>query len=213
MPDLAKLQAMTGRFAPVEITADLSTLPACEQQALAKLVEAGQVIDMIFLRQVWAGNENLLLRLRQDDSALGRARLHYFLINKGPWSRLDGNSPFIPGVPWKLEGASFYPENANKAEVELWFKSLADAERAHVTGFFTTVRRAPRGGSGFAAVPYSEEYHTELAQAAQLLRDAAAITTQPTLKAFLRSRAAAFLNNDYYASDVAWMELDASIEP
>ncbi len=72
MPDLAKLQAMTGRFAPVEITANLSTLPACEQQALAKLVEAGQVIDMIFLRQVWAGDENLLLRLRQDDSALGR---------------------------------------------------------------------------------------------------------------------------------------------
>ncbi len=141
------------------------------------------------------------------------ARLHYFLIDTGPWSRLDGNSPFIPGVPWKLEGASFYPENANKAEVELWFKSLADAERAHVTGFFTTVRRAPQGGSGFAAVPYSEEYHTELAQAAQLLRDAAAITTQPTLKAFLRSRATAFLNNDYYASDVAWMELDASIEP
>ena len=59
-----------------------------------------------------------------------------------------------------------------KAEVELWFKSLADAERAHVTGFFTTVRRAPQGGSGFAAVPYSEEYHTELAQAAQLLREA-----------------------------------------
>ena len=56
MPDLAKLQAMTGRFAPVEITPNLSTLPACEQQALAKLVEAGQVIDMIFLRQVWAGD-------------------------------------------------------------------------------------------------------------------------------------------------------------
>jgi hypothetical protein len=213
MPDLAKLLAMTARFAPVEIAADLSTLPAGEQQALAKLVEAGQVIDTIFLRQVWAGNENLLMRLQQDDSSLGRARLHYFLINKGPWSRLDGNSPFIPGVPGKPEGANFYPENANKAEVELWFKSLADAERAHVTGFFTTIRRAPQGRPGFGAVPYSEEYHAELAQAAQLLRDAAVLTAQPTLKAFLSSRAAAFLNNDYYASDVAWMELDASIEP
>ena len=96
--------------------------------------------------------------------------------------------------------------------MEVWFNSLADAERAHVTGFFTAIRRAPQGRPGFAAVPYSEEYHTELAQAAQL-RDAAALTTQPTLQAFLGSRAAAFLNNDYYASDVVWMDLDASIEP
>ena len=47
----------------------------------------------------------------------------------------------------------------------------------------------------------------------RLLREAAALTTQPTLKAFLDTRAAALLSNDYYASDIAWMELDASIEP
>jgi hypothetical protein len=62
-------------------------------------------------------------------------------------------------------------------------------------------------------VPYAVEYQGELAQAAALLREAASLTKQPTLKAFLEKRAAAFLSNDYYESDVAWMELDASIEP
>ena len=58
-------------------------------------------------------------------------------------------------------------------------------------------------------MPYSVEYQGELARAAELLREAAAATTQPTLKRFLEKRAAAFLSNDYYESDVAWMELDA----
>jgi hypothetical protein len=63
------------------------------------------------------------------------------------------------------------------------------------------------------AVPYSVEYQGELARSAELLREAAGLTTQATLKAFLEKRAEAFLSNDYYASDVAWMELDASLEP
>ena len=62
-------------------------------------------------------------------------------------------------------------------------------------------------------VPYSVEYQGELAEAAALLREAAKLTAQPTLKKFLTARADAFISNDYYASDVAWMELDASIEP
>ena len=83
--------------------------------------------------------------------------------------------------------------------------------KARATGFFTTIRR--RRMEGFVAVPYSVEYQGELARAAALLREAAQLTAQPTLKAFLTARADAFLSNDYYASDVAWMELDASIEP
>src|SRR5262249_44273372 len=72
-------------------------------------------------------------------------------------------------------------------------------------------RRSPDGK--LTAVPYSLEYQGELAVAARLLREAASLTKQPTLKAFLERRAGAFISNDYYASDVAWMELDASIEP
>ena len=182
VPEAARIDAMAARFAPVDIAADLSTLPANEQQALAKLVEAARVMDTLFLRQVWAGNETLLLDLLKDGSPTGRARLHYFLINKGPWSRLDGNEPFVPGVPPKPAEANFYPAGATKDEVDAWMKKLPEAQRQHAAGFFTTIRRTP---SGFVAVPYSLEYQGELARAAALLRDAAALTAQPTLKAFL----------------------------
>src|SRR5262245_2211481 len=83
-PMVQQLRSMTARFAPVDLTADIASLPPNERQALAKLIEAAKVLDSLFLRQVWAGNEPLLLTLVRDSSDLGRARLHYFLINKGP---------------------------------------------------------------------------------------------------------------------------------
>ena len=212
----AKLERAAAQFAPTDIGADISRLPANEQQALARLVEAGWVMDGLFLRQVWAGNDALLLNLLTDRSPLGQARAHYFLINKGPWDRLEHNLPFIGRVPPKPEGANFYPAGATKEEIDTWMKSLPEAERARAAGFFTTIRRpaAVKGARpGFEIVPYSVEYQGELARAADLLRQAASLTEQPTLKAFLASRADAFLSNDYHASDVAWMELDASIEP
>ncbi|HEY3883566.1 MAG TPA: hypothetical protein VGL62_00055, partial [Vicinamibacterales bacterium] len=110
----------------------------------------------------------------------------------------------------KPEGAHFYPAGAEKAQVETWIDALTDGARAAATGFFTTIRRPDRR---FAAVPYSAEYEGELGAAAALLREAAALTAEPKLEAFLRSRADAFQSNDYYASDVAWMELDGAIEP
>ena len=211
VPGLPQLGTMTARFAPVDLTADVTPLPPNEQQALARLVEAAKVMDTLFLRQVWAGNETMLLDLLQDSSELGRARLHYFLINKGPWSRLDVNAPFVPGAPKKPEQGNFYPAGATKAEVDAWIADLPAPQRAFATGFFTTIRRNPEGQ--FVAVPYSFEYQGELAHVAALLQDAAALTRQPTLKTFLEKRARALVSNDYYDSDVAWMELDASIEP
>ncbi|HVZ20888.1 MAG TPA: hypothetical protein VG871_07495 [Vicinamibacterales bacterium] len=205
------LEAKAARFAPVDLTADVSSLPASERDVLRTLIQASKIVDALFLRQVWAGNEAMLLDLTRDHSRLGHARLHAFDINKGPWSRIDHNEPFVPGAPAKPDQANFYPAGASKADVEAWLTSLPDAERARAEGFFTTIRRGPDGR--FTAVPYSLEYQGELAQMAALLREAAARTTQPTLKAFLEKRAAAFLSNDYYDSDVAWMELDSSIEP
>jgi len=205
------IQAQTARFAPVSLTADLSKLPDNEKQALKRLVQASKIIDALFLRQVWAGNEPMLLDLLHDPSALGTARLHYFILNMGPWSRLDANAAFIPGAPAKPPQANFYPVGATKEEVDAWIKSLPDSQRRAASGFFTTIRRAPDGK--LTAVPYSLEYQGEIAEMARLVREAASLTTQPTLKVFLEKRAAAFVSNDYYDSDVAWMELDASIEP
>src|SRR5258705_2615719 len=98
-PSVDQLKTMTARFAPVDLSADVSKLPANERQALAKLVDAAKVMDTLFLRQVWAGNETMLLNLLQETSELGRARLHYFIVNKGPWCRLDHNEPLVPRAP------------------------------------------------------------------------------------------------------------------
>ena len=68
---------------------------------------------------------------RQDTSALGKARLHYFDLNKGPWSDLDGQVAFLPGVPpKKLPGANFYPEDMSKDEFETWAAKLPDQQEA-----------------------------------------------------------------------------------
>ena len=209
--EVQRLETMARRFAPVDLTADVAALPENERQALAKMIEAAKTFDALFLRQVWEGNDTMLLDLVRDDSPIGRARLDYFLLNKGPWSRLDHDEPFVPGAPMKPEQANFYPAGATKAEVEKWIASLPEAERRRATGFFTTIRRAPDGR--FTLVPYSVEYQGELTHVAALLREAAALTRQPTLKSFLEKRADALLTNEYYDSDVAWMELDASIEP
>jgi len=213
----SELRTMTARFAPAEIGADVSALPDNERRALSKLIEAARLMDGLFLRQVWAGNDAMLQRLAREalpgseNATEAAERLHYFLINKGPWSRLDHNTPFVPGAPAKPEAANFYPAGAAKEEIQKWIDSLQGPAKAAATGFFTAIRRGPDGR--FIAVPYSVEYQGELALAASLLRDAAQLTSQPTLKNYLASRAEAFISNDYYSSDVAWMELDASIDP
>ena len=202
---------MTPLFAPVDIGADLSALPDSERQALAHIVEAARVMDGIFLEQVWAGNTAMLLSLLNSDGAAAQATLDFFLLNKGPWSRIDENRGFVAGAPVKPGGANFYPAGATKAEVAAWFDRLEGQARADATGFFTTIRRGIDGG--FAIVPYNLEYQGPLAIAAAHLRAAARATAQPTLRRYLETRAAAFESNDYYDSDVAWMELDSTIEP
>ena len=86
---------MIARFAPAELKVDTSGLSAGDKQALQKLIEAARVIDSLFLTQRWSGNAALRAQLQKDTSPLGKARLHYFDLNKGPWSDLDGQI----GVP------------------------------------------------------------------------------------------------------------------
>ncbi len=210
-PGAAQLDAMAARFVPVDVRVDISQLPQNERLALRRMIEAARLFDPLFMRQISPIGTSTLLLLLQDASPLGASRLRYFMINKGPWSALDDNRPFLPGVGPKPAGGNFYPPDATRAEVQAWMDSLPEKERDTARGFFTTIRRLPSGA--LTAVPYSVEYQGELTEAARLLREAAAATTQPTLKAFLQKRARAFLSNDYYDSDIAWMELDASIEP
>jgi hypothetical protein len=211
LPDVAALSKAAAKLAPVDLVVDIAALPASERAALGEMIAAAKIIDALFVRQVWAGNETVLLDLVRDRSPLGQARLHAFLQNKGPWLRLEGDRPFLPGVGPKPPAANFYPADTTKAEVEKWMQALPAPLRTAADGFFTTIRRAPDGR--LQAIPYSLEYQGELQHAAERLRAAAQLTAQPTLRAFLETRAAAFVSNDYYDSDVAWMKLDASIEP
>jgi hypothetical protein len=207
MSDLARKIA---RFAPTEVGADTTALGPGDREALDKIVAAAKHLDPLFLRQVWSGNPALAAKLGADSSPAGREIYHNFRINKGPWSRLDHGEAFVPGVPAKPAGAGFYPENMSKEEFEKWESGLPATQKAGAQSYFTVIRRNET--DGLMAVPYSEAYKEFLGPAAALLREAAGLTTNATLKKFLTLRAAAFEKNDYYASDVAWMDLDASID-
>jgi hypothetical protein len=205
------LAAKIRRFAPTEVTADVSHLSEGDRKALAKLIEAARLLDPLFLRQVWSGNEALLKKLEGDMTPEGKERLHYFMINKCPWSRLDKNEPFIDGVPHeKPPQAGFYPDDVTKEEFNTWVAGLSEQERQQAIGFFTVIRRSADGK--LKMVPYREEYREFLEPASKLLKEAADLTANATLKTFLTKRAEAFLTDDYYASDVAWMDLDAPID-
>ena len=217
VPGLTQLNEMAARFAPTPLRVDTSALSAGDRQALGKLIQAARILDDVFMEQYWSGNEALYAKLQHDTSPLGRARLHYFWLNKGPWSSLDGNQAFLPRVPLqKLPGANFYPEDMSKQDFEQWVSAQPENIQEQAKSFFTVIRW--QGGSRAAAhgelqaIPYSEEYKDDLTRAAGLLREAAGLTDNPTQKKFLTLRADAFLSNDYYESDLAWMDLDAPLD-
>jgi hypothetical protein len=209
-PNADELNQMAARFAPVKLEVDLSSLSAGDKKALAKLIEAGRIVNPLFMQQFWSGDLALYQKLQQDKTPLGKARLHYFWINKGPWSEIDEHKAFLSGVPAKKPaGANFYPEDMTKEEFEAWVKAHPDVKE-QAEGFFTVVRRD--ANKQLKLVPYNVEYKSDLAQAGKLLKEAAALTDNASLKKFLTTRAAAFSSNDYFESDMAWMDLDAPLD-
>jgi hypothetical protein len=211
LPDAAALNKMAARFAPTRLEVDISALSSGDKQALVKLIQAAQIVNRLFMQQLWSGNLALYKKLQQDKTPLGRARLHYFWINKGPWSEIDGHTAFLPGVPaHKPLGANFYPEDMTKEEFEAWVKTLLPSEKAQAEGFFWVIRRDT--DKDLTIVPYSDEYEKDLDQAANLLREAATLTDNQSLEKFLNTRADAFSSNDYFESDMAWMDLDAPLD-
>src|SRR5579859_4306741 len=228
-PNADELTQMAARFAPAPLDVDLSGLSAGDKKALAKLIEAGRIVDHIFMQQFWSGDLALYQKLQLDKSALGKARLHYFWINKGPWSEIDEHKAFLPGVPAKKPlGANFYPEDMTKEEFEAWAKTMYPESKQAAEGFFTVVRRAPQprpaqkqrttgapshSESGkLRLIPYGPPIYPPLAKQARLLKEAAALTDNASLKKFLTTRAEAFLTNNYFESDMAWMDLDAPVD-
>ncbi len=203
-PDIVARRA---QFAPHDLTADVSALSAGDQEALTHLIAASRAIDEVFVRQAWQKNPEFAEKVAALEGPDALPAQQYYRMMYGPWDRLRDFEPFI-GQEKHPEGAGFYPEDMTKDEFNGWLKAHPDDHDAF-TGLYTVIRRH---GDALAAVPYSQEYHDLLAKAADELRAAAAATDNASLKHFLELRADAFASDDYYASDVAWMDLDSALE-
>src|SRR5690606_4522517 len=196
------------QFAPTEIKYDENQLSDNDKIVVQKLYEASKIMDEIFLEQVYSKNNEIKNRLENDDSPLAKLQLEYYKIMAGPFDRLDQNKPFREGYE-KPPGADFYPEDITKEEFEKWIKDHPEDEKNFISEF-TIIRR---DGSGLKAIPYSEYFKDKLSKAASLLREAADYADNKSLKNYLTLRAKAFETNDYYESDMAWMDLkDHNIE-
>ncbi|MCZ7601408.1 MAG: peptidase [Melioribacteraceae bacterium] len=202
------LENKIAQYAVTNVNYDESLLDERQKIVVQKLYEAAKIMDDLFLEQVYSKNHEIKKKLETSSDELDKLRLQYFTINFGPFDRLDENKPFIEGHT-KPDGANYYPEDITKEEFEQWIKDNPNDEKAFRSEF-TVIRR---NGNGLVAVPYSEFYKTKLEQASKLLLEAAEYADNETLKNYLTKRAAAFGTNDYYESDMAWMDLkDHAIE-
>ena len=207
---VAELQRRVNQFAPAALDFDEGALQPWEKQVLKKLVEASFVIHEIFALQVSEKIPEWRTRLETEEGAGKSAAIDFFDINVGPWDRVEHDQPFL-NVGAKPEGASFYPSDMTKQEFETYIAQNPQ-DKAAFTGYFTVIRRD--ANRKLIAVPYSKFYHDELTRASRLLHEAAALSQNASLKDFLNKRADAFLSDDYYASDVAWMDLSGTaVEP
>ncbi|HEY0811596.1 MAG TPA: hypothetical protein VGD49_15605 [Longimicrobiales bacterium] len=209
---VADITARVAQFAPAIIDIEDASLAAWEKQVLAKLVEASKIMHDLFTVQVSPQNPAWRAQLASASGPGKEAALQYFDIMVGPWDRLNHDQPFLEFGP-KPAGAGYYPKDMTKQEFESYLASNP-AEKDALTGFFTVITRDGNNRNKLVAVPYSKYYHEPLQRAATLLREAAGISQNASLSDFLTKRADAFLSNDYYASDVAWMDIaNSRIEP
>ena len=214
--EVTMLKEKIAKFVPVEIQYDETLLTDREKVVLEKLYRASKIIDDLFLEQVYSKNDQIKSDLLSNVSNKSeliekpelKLQLELFNIMFGPFDRLEDNIPFI-GKDKKPLGANFYPEDMTKEEFENWIKQNPADEKSF-TNEFTIIRRE---SGKLVAIPYSEYFKDKLTQASNLLKEAAEYSDNPSLKKYLFSRADAFLSNDYYQSDMDWMDLkDHNIE-
>ncbi len=214
--EVTMLKEKISKFVLVEIQYDESLLSDREKVVLEKLYRASKIIDELFLEQVYIENDQIKSDLNSKTSNKSilerepelKPQLELFNIMFGPFDRLEDNEPFI-GKNTKPLGANFYPVDMSKEEFEKWIKDNPADEKAF-TSEFTIIRR---DNGKLVAIPYSEYFNDKLTAASNLLKEAAEYSDNPSLKKYLLSRADAFLSNDYYQSDIDWMDLkDHNIE-
>jgi hypothetical protein len=190
------------KLARIDMAVDTSFLTPEERRVVNLLNRAGTLMSAIYLRQAFAANP----QVRAEIGALKRPDREQ-LLDKfdaffGPWDPIEADKPFFGTIP-RPDGAGFYPLGLTKAELDAYLGAHPDQKEA-LTSPYTVVRRK---GDRLVAIPYSAEYKPWLDPAAQLLDQAAAITSNASLKRFLSLRAQAFRTDDYFQSELAWMDL------
>jgi len=201
-PDIA---ARLTKYAPTEIAVDPAILSAEDRAVLNKLIEASRPVDELFWKQSYPSGLDLKARLEKSTDPADQDALRFLLINFGPFDRQDDNRPFL-GKAAKPLGAGFYPPDLTRAGFEA-YAAAYPAEREALESPFTVVKRQ---GEKLVTAPYSVEYRAELEKIAGLLREAAGLTSNASLKAFLEQRAADLLSNDYYKSDCLWIDIQGT---
>ncbi|GEM51721.1 hypothetical protein EB1_15110 [Empedobacter brevis NBRC 14943 = ATCC 43319] len=178
-------------YAQVPLTTDISHLTKNEKEILRLMFKTADIMDDLFWQQAYGAKIDLI------DETKGKAR-EYAKINYGPWDRLNNEVPFINGVGTKPAGATFYPTNMTKEEFEQ--ADLKDGKSP-----YTIVRRNREGK--LYAVAYHENFKNQLQKAAEYLTQASELAEDAGLKKYLKLRAAALMSDDFYASDLAWMDM------
>jgi hypothetical protein len=209
-----EMASRVARFSPVVLDFDESLLDTERRVLVRHLVEASDLLDEIFRRQVWRSNPAYADELAAATGPGLDAAREYYAIMAGPWDRLEHDAPFLDVGP-KPPGAGLYTEDLTREELEAWLEAHPEARDAF-TSYWTVIQRADPSGVGdsLVAVPYSKAYRDELQRAATLLEEAAGHAENASLRDFLTARAESFRTNDYYASEVAWMKLEGNlIEP
>jgi len=189
------------KYTTVRLTADVSRLSANERRMLPLLIDAAREQDGIYWRQAYGDREALLARVADPEMR------RFVEINYGPWDRLEGDEPFLPGVGAKPAGAAYYPADMTKEEFE---RAVAGggARADSLRSLYTLVSRDAAGA--LVATPFSRAYADANRRTAEKLRAAAALAEDAGLKRYLTLRADALLDDRYQASDLAWMDMKSN---
>lgn len=199
------LQAQMAKLAVVEMAPDTSYLSAEERQVVNLLIEASGYMSEIYKRQRLADYDRARGAVAMNRRADRDLLLTMFDRNFGQWDELAELHPFWGAEPMP-KGAGFYPADLTREEFDAYL-AAHPGEAAALTSDYTVVRRE---GERLVAVPYSKAYAEWLVPAAALLERASQVTTNPSLKKFLSLRAKAFLSDDYFESELAWMDLEGT---
>jgi len=179
-------------FASFALTTDLSRLTDNEKTMIPLLIEVAKIMDDIFWLEAYGDKDSLLKQLKTDPLR------KLAQINYGPWERLNDNTSFVAGVGLKPAGANYYPSDMTNEE----FAKFQDPDK---TGLYSLIRRNDK--SELAVIPYHKVFSEQVTRASGLLQQAAQLADDPGLKRYLELRSKAMLNDDYLASDMAWMDM------